>query len=61
MIQDKCVNYAATSLLCDNNRGPTRAADGGEASAKKLVSKYDIWSGCMHHIAALEQGTIWGV
>ena len=36
-IQDMVVDHYATSLLCDKNRGPTRAADGGDASAKKLA------------------------
>jgi len=35
-LQGTFVDYYATSLLCDENRGPTRAADGGDASAKKL-------------------------
>ena len=34
--QDMFVGYYATSLLCDKNRGPTRAAGGGDASARTL-------------------------
>ena len=36
-LQDMFVDYYATALQCDESRGPTRAADGGEALAKKLV------------------------
>ena len=41
-LQDMFVVYYATSLPCDSNRGPTRAAGGEDAggedaSAKKLV------------------------
>ena len=31
------VDYYATLLLCDKNRGPMRAVGGGDASARKWI------------------------